>query len=294
VCVRVSVCVRVCVCACVRVCVCASARACVCVYLAPPGLTFDGHLLKQPINVTGLPWQSRVCPRAHEEREAARLHWALVSETTRVEDWRTREQRRALDAAQNEERRSTVMQQRERQRINRVLAAEQRRTSAYEYKRHAGTLARWSEHVEKASRMRAEGRIRTLERYEAEALRARNEERDLIIAADFHPDEPALEAEKRKVEAASAHDKEESLKLEKRVAASAWMHVCGAKLANKWTGRVEMRWRCGERAAENARERAAFTLERACAFDAWKVESARVSAADEEERARVAAWGQLQ
>ena len=43
-----------------------------------------------------------------------------------------------------------------------------------------------------------------------------------------------------------------------------------------------------------ARSRAAFTKERICAYEAWKVEAARVHAANEEEKTRVGAWEKLE
>ena len=52
-----------------------------------------------------LPWQSRVCPRALEERESVRLLASMVQEARRVKAWVQEQNQVAMDKAMREDKR---------------------------------------------------------------------------------------------------------------------------------------------------------------------------------------------
>ena len=81
--------------------------------------------------------------------------------------------------------------------------------------------------------------------------------------------------------------------LERRIVASSWLAVLGGELRSRFLDRVQLAWRCGERAALASRLRASAKIEEVASLEAWRAEASRVTVADDEERARVSTWEQL-
>lgn len=189
----------------------------------------------------GLPWQARICPQAHEEREASRLYAAMVIEKSRVMEWRNREKQRALDAARAEEIRSSEMALREKERKKQRLRAEQERTGSYESARYDRTQDRWQEYAQKGIIWRAQSRaeLRVLIREEMD--RARNSERRALCAADlFQPSAEFIAEELVKASAAAEEERRRALHLEQRLATAAWLHICGARVEARVSGMIEV------------------------------------------------------
>ena len=246
-------------------------------------------------SIQDLPWQARACPQALETREAARLRAACRNERRRVQAWRQLEQSRAMEAAEREDRRTEAVEIVARRRAQHAVSKEQQHTRSYEQRRQAEMEERWMEHTAKAEYWRGLGRYELLTAANIAADQSRKAERDALLRSKFHPDSveavmdivnPADKDETRDTNRAASH-------LERRILASSWLVVLGAELRNRFVDRVQLQWRCGERAALSARLRASVKIEEVASLEVWKVEASRVNAADEEERTRVSTWEQL-
>tara|TARA_B110000305_G_scaffold209709_1_gene242893 strand:- start:898 stop:1254 length:357 start_codon:yes stop_codon:yes gene_type:complete len=96
-----------------------------------------------------LPWQSRVCPRALEERESVRLLASMVQEARRIRQWREQQQQFAREAAMREDQRFAGWAIEERSRVNNWEAKESERIMKLET--HLNDLVVNNEHLERTT-----------------------------------------------------------------------------------------------------------------------------------------------
>jgi len=255
-----------------------------------------------------LPWQTRVCPMALEERESVRLLAAMVQEARRIRQWTKGQNEMAMDAAQREDKRFANWLMEERGRVREQEERETQRVQAYEENRlakvqefEARENARVSK-VEELERTRmANWAIKefwdvynaTMEAYEASlpkegsnfrfkravdtAVRLTHLKREEArFSKEMHKEDMRLTMNGAQERATSQeiHEAEKD-----RVATEDYEHM--RKTNAFW-------------AAEIARATGEANMEDEEARERWLEEKSRVETEDKEEKGRVEAWETLQ
>jgi hypothetical protein len=239
-----------------------------------------------------LPWQSRVCPRALEERESVRLLAAMVQEKRRIAEWTAEQNKKAMESAGREDRRFGDWVRRERERTMTEEEAERERVKKFETQEaakvaiHEGTeRERVNQQIEAAERVRVcvglfrefhNMRDNLVEIYSDNHASEEEIEGELRRRKKWHRDEAVLVSWHTAAEQARALDFKE--KEGDRV------RLHAMKQAHKTNGI----W-----AAAIARFTAASNAEDELAFENWREEVARVDAEDVEEKGRIEAWETL-
>ena len=108
-----------------------------------------------------LPWQTRVCPMALEERESVRLLASMVSEARRIRQWTKVQNELAMDAAQREDKRFAGWLMEERRRVREIEEREEKRVREREEEEKVVVEEGERREEERVKVMEEEERVRT-------------------------------------------------------------------------------------------------------------------------------------
>ncbi|GMI07779.1 hypothetical protein TrRE_jg726 [Triparma retinervis] len=251
-----------------------------------------------------LPWQTRVCPMALEERESVRLLATMVSEARRIRGWTKAQNSMAMDAATREDKRFAQWLTEERERISQHETREKARVTTFETKQKEEAKAfekleeERVENVEKQERTRMANWVITefWEVYKAtkEAYAASLPSSPTISSLDTAARLDHLRREESR-SSKELHSEEMKLTLlgaEERALAQA-MHEEEKDRAQtkdfEHARKTNAIW-----AAEVARATGEANTEDEQARERWLEEKTRVESEDAEEKGRVEAWETLQ
>jgi len=254
-----------------------------------------------------LPWQSRVCPRALEERESVRLLASMVQEARRVRAWRQQQQQAARDAAMKEDRRFAKWALEERKRVSEFEEKEAARVAEEEAKLKEIVLN--NEHRERTlvnQEIESEQRklvfFQMCEEYHLVAgsiitTYRQCVERDPLDAHVIDRDDLRLRLLKEEEERFSESTRKQEIKAawqassEKARALDSYNHersrVDDCRLKSHYV-------KSANAAAHLAATKTICNDEDGNAFQFWTDEVSRVNVADEEETNRLKAWETLQ